>query len=86
MTQPSTTHRNIVNTVLIVMIGQVGCLSIVIIFLSVLGGLWLDNQLGTKPFLTLVLLFAGVPVSIFAMLFVARRTVAKIKAQADTEK
>ena len=71
---------------LIVMIGQVGCLTLIIILGSVFGGLWLDNMFGTKPVFTLVLLFAGIPVSVFVMLFVARRTLARLKDQADKEK
>jgi F0F1-type ATP synthase assembly protein I len=73
--------RNLVNTVLIVMVGQVGCLSLVIILASVMGGLWLDQMFGTKPALTLLLLLAGIPISIVLMLFVARKTVDKIKSQ-----
>ena len=53
---------------LIVMIGQVGCLTLVIILASVFGGLWLDNTFGTKPVFTLVLLFAGIPISVLVML------------------
>jgi F0F1-type ATP synthase assembly protein I len=78
--------RNIVNTLLIVMVGQVGCLSLVIILASVLGGIWLDKTFGTKPIFTLVLLLAGVPLSVFLMLYVARKTIAKIKSQSDTKK
>jgi F0F1-type ATP synthase assembly protein I len=78
--------HNIVNTLLIVMVGQVGCLSLVIILASVLGGLWLDKTFGTKPTFTLVFLLAGVPLSVFLMLYVARKTIAKIKSQSDTKK
>ena len=70
---------------LIVMIGQVGCLTLVIILASVFGGLWLDNTFGTKPVFTLVLLFAGIPISVFVMLYVARKTLARLKDQADQE-
>jgi F0F1-type ATP synthase assembly protein I len=77
--------RNIVNTLLIVMVGQVGCLSLVIILASVLGGIWLDKTFGTKPIFTLVLLLAGVPLSVLLMLYVARKTVAKIKSQPETK-
>ena len=70
---------------LIVMIGQVGCLTLVIILASVFGGLWLDKTFGTKPVLTLVLLFAGVPVSVLVMLVVARRTLARLKDKADKD-
>jgi len=78
--------RGILNTLLIVMIGQVGCLTLIIILASVFGGLWLDNTFGTKPVFTLALLFAGIPVSVLVMLVVARRTLARLKDQADKEK
>jgi len=77
--------RGILNTLLIVLIGQVGCLTLIIILASVFGGLWLDNTFGTKPVFTLALLFAGIPVSVFVMLVVARRTLARLKDQADKE-
>ena len=77
--------RNIINTVLIVMVGQVGCLSLVIVLLSVLGGLWLDNTFGTKPLFTLVLLLAGLPLSVLLMVYVGRKTVAKIKSQSEAK-
>jgi F0F1-type ATP synthase assembly protein I len=85
MTQSEQKGRGILNTLLIVMIGQVGCLTLVIILASVFGGLWLDNLFGTKPVFTLVLLFAGIPVSVFVMLYVARKTLARLKEQADKE-
>ena len=87
MTQSKEKGRGILNTLLIVMIGQVGCLTLVIILASVFGGLWLDKTFGTKPVFTLVLLFAGIPVSVFVMLVVARRTLARLKdkAEKDTE-
>ena len=86
MTQSEQKGRGILNTLLIVMIGQVGCLTLVIILASVFGGLWLDNMFDTKPVFTLVLLFAGIPVSVFVMLFVARRTLTRLKEQAEKEK
>ncbi len=85
MTQSEQKGRGILNTLLIVLIGQVGCLTLIIILASVFGGLWLDNQFGTKPFFTLVLLFAGIPVSIIVMLVVARRTLARLKEQAEKD-
>lgn len=86
MAQSENKGRGILNTLLIVMIGQVGCLTLVIILASVFGGLWLDNLLGTKPILTLALLFAGIPISVIVMLLVARRTLARLKDQAEKEK
>ena len=78
MAQSEDKGRGILNTLLIVMIGQVGCLTLIIILASVFG---------TKPVITLVLLFTGIPISVFVMLFVARRTLARMKekAEKDTE-
>ena len=86
MTQSEQKGRGILNTLLVVMIGQVGCLTLVIILASVFGGLWLDKTFGTKPVFTLALLFAGIPVSVFVMLYVARRTLTRLKKQAEQEK
>ena len=83
MAQTEDKLRNIINTVLIVMVGQVGCLTLVIILASVFGGLWLDKTFNTKPLFTLILLFAGIPLSVLLMLAVARRTVARIKSNAE---
>jgi F0F1-type ATP synthase assembly protein I len=85
MAQMDKNPRNVINTVLIVMVGQVGCLSLVIILLSVLGGLWLDNTFGTKPLFTLILLLAGIPLSVLLMVYVGRKTVAKIKSQSEAK-
>jgi len=85
MAQSEQKGRSILNTLLIVLVGQVGCLTLVIILASVFGGLWLDKTFGTKPVFTLVLLFAGIPVSVFVMLTVARRTLARLKDKAENE-
>ena len=85
MAQSGQKGRNILNSLLIVMIGQVGCLTLVIILASVFGGLWLDRTFGTKPVFTLVLLLAGVPISVFVMLIVARRTLARLKDKAEKD-
>ena len=86
MTQTKQTNRqNMVYTLLVVMIGQVGCLTIAVILASVFGGLWLDNTFGTKPVFTLVLLFAGIPLSVFLMMFAARKTLARLKEKYEAE-
>lgn len=69
------------NTFLIILIGQMGCLTLVVIALSVLAGLWLDNNFHTKPIFTLVLLLAGVPVSVILMVYVGRRSLERFKLQ-----
>ena len=86
MTQSEQQGRSALTTLLIVLIGQVGCLTLIIILASVFAGMWLDNMLGTKPVITLVLLFAGIPISVLVMLVVARRTLARIKTETEKEK
>ena len=85
MAQSDNNRQNMISTLLIVVIGQVGCLTLVVILASVFGGLWLDNIFGTKPVFTLVLLFAGIPLSVFLMLYVSRKTLARLKDQYETE-
>ncbi|MCE9647974.1 MAG: AtpZ/AtpI family protein [Chloroflexi bacterium] len=85
MAQSDENRRNMVSTLLIVVIGQVGCLTLAVILASVFGGLWLDNTFGTKPVFTLVLLFAGIPLSVFLMLYVSRKSLARLKEKYETE-
>ncbi len=63
------------------MIGQVGCVTLVIVILVILLGLWLDQRLGTRPVLTLILVFGSIPVTIFTMLFLVRKGVDRIKGK-----
>ena len=85
MAQSERKGRKILSTLLIVMVGQVGCLTLIIILASVFGGLWLDNRFDTKPIFTLVLLLAGVPISVLVMIVVSRRTLARLKEEAEKD-
>ena len=85
MAQSEQKGGGILTNLLIVLVGQVGCLTLVIILASVFGGLWLDKIFGTKPMITLVLLFAGIPLSVLVMLSVARRTLARLKDKAEKD-
>jgi len=85
MAQSDNNRQNMVTTLLIVVIGQVGCLTLVVILASVFGGLWLDNTFGTKPVFTMVLLLAGIPLSVILMLYVSRKALARLKEKYETE-
>ena len=71
-------RRGILKNLLIVLVGQVGCITLVVILLSVRIGLWLDAYFQTRPLYTLVLVFAGIPLSVLLMLVVARRTLSRL--------
>ena len=55
--------------------GEVGCLTLFIVLISVFGGLWLDNLLGTKPVITVILVLASAPLSLALTFWVAMRAV-----------
>ena len=85
MTQSEQKGRSILTNLLIVLIGQMGCLTLIIILASVFGGLWLDKIFDTKPVITLALLFAGIPVSVLLMLNVGRKTLARMQDKLEKE-
>lgn len=59
--------------------GQVGCVTLVIVFGALFGGLWLDRMLNVRPLFTILLLLGSVPVTIFIMFRLALGAIAKIK-------
>ncbi|HEB64594.1 MAG TPA: AtpZ/AtpI family protein [Chloroflexi bacterium] len=84
MSEPQQEHNDknqyTSNLALAAVSGQVGCLTLVIIFVALLGGLWLDSLFQTKPLFTIILLIASVPVDVIAMLWVVRKATGKIKS------
>ena len=59
--------------------GQVGLLTLGVIFVALFAGLWLDNQMGTKPMFTIILLIASVPLTVFIMFRVVRKATNRIQ-------
>jgi F0F1-type ATP synthase assembly protein I len=71
--------RYAMNLTLASIAGQVGCLTLVIIFVALFAGLWLDRYLDTKPLFTIVFLIGSVPVTLFLMFRVVRAATSRIK-------
>jgi F0F1-type ATP synthase assembly protein I len=80
MTESNKDPKSTFNTVIVVMVSQVGCLTLVIILASLFAGLWLDRTFDTKPLFTLILMLAGIPLSVVLMLTLARKSIAKIES------
>jgi len=59
--------------------GEVGCLTLIIVLGAVIGGLWLDRLLGTKPLFTVFLVLASAPLSLVLTFWIAKRAVNPIK-------
>ncbi len=55
-------------TAMMGLLGQVGCVTLVLVLVALAAGLWLDSRFDTRPVFTLVLLLASVPFSILLMI------------------
>lgn len=55
--------------------GEVGCLTLIIVFAAVFGGLYLDKLLNTKPFLTILFVLGSAPLALVLTFWVAKRAV-----------
>jgi F0F1-type ATP synthase assembly protein I len=62
--------------------GQIGCVTLVIVLVAAFGGIWLDNLLGTKPFLTIILILGAAPLSLFLTYLMAVRAINKVNQPA----
>jgi F0F1-type ATP synthase assembly protein I len=85
MAQSGPQRNKVLWTLLVVLVGQVGCITLAVILASVFAGLWLDAHFHTRPILTLVLLVAGIPVSVLLMLQVGRKTLARLIDEKEKE-
>ena len=45
--------------------GQIGCVTVILVLVAAFGGIWLDNILGTKPLITIVLILGAAPLSLY---------------------
>lgn len=66
------------NLTLAAVAGQVGCLTLLVIFFALFGGLWLDNRFQTRPLFTIILMIGSVPVTLVAMFLVVRATTSRM--------
>lgn len=79
-------QRRLLRYTLIGIIGQVGCLTILIILGAVFAGLWLDRYFQTNRLITFVLVIASIPVSLLVMFFVVRTGLARLKPRLTDNK
>lgn len=61
-------------------LGQVGCLTLLIILVALVAGLWLDNQLHTRPLFVLVLVLGSIPLALVLMFRIVLAVAPKIQA------
>jgi F0F1-type ATP synthase assembly protein I len=75
----------VINLTMAALVGQVGCLTLIIVLGAVFGGLYLDQRFDSRPWFTLVLVLGSIPISLAVMFFVARAAIRKIKTQSNPQ-
>ena len=85
MSQPENRSNNRFNTILATVVGQVGCLTPVILLGALFVGLWLDRQFETKPLFTILFIVGSAPVSVFVLYRIVRTATAKLKTDTQVE-
>ena len=79
MSQPENRSSDRFNTILVTVVGQVGCLTPIILLGALFAGLWLDRQFETKPLFTILFIVGSAPVSVFVLYRIVRMATAKLK-------
>lgn len=54
---------------------QVGCVTVLIVIAALVGGLWLDKQLDSKPMFTIVFVLGSAPLSLLLTFWMAMRQI-----------
>jgi hypothetical protein len=62
--------------------GQIGCVTLVVVLVAAFGGIWLDDLLGTKPLLTVILILGAAPLSLFFTYLMATKALNKVNLPA----
>jgi F0F1-type ATP synthase assembly protein I len=72
-----------VNMTVIALVGQVGCLTLLIVLGAVFLGMWIDSRMNSRPVGTIILVVVSVPIAIFVMLKVVRGTLRKLGLESN---
>ena len=72
-------QQYVYNLTMAAVAGQVGCLTLVIIFGALIGGLWLDRSFATKPLFTILFMVASMPVTLYVMFRVVQGATGRIR-------
>jgi hypothetical protein len=65
--------------------GEVGCITLFIVIIALIAGLWLDRTLDTRPAFTLLLLLGSAPFSLFLTFWVAKRSIQRMTGNPSQE-
>lgn len=89
MNPKKTQKTPVYSTIVALLLGQIACVTLVLLGLAIAGGLFIDNRMGTKPAWTLIFVGISVPISVVLMLWIVRKALAKLNSDSnpnDTDK
>lgn len=86
MKQNQQQHLNYLAPLLATVVGQVGCITVLLIGLALGAGLLLDKFLGTKAIFTVLFMVGSVPVALYVIVRVSLSTVARTQQLIDSQK
>jgi F0F1-type ATP synthase assembly protein I len=75
--------QNPFSMTLAVVVGQVGCVTLVVILGAILFGIWLDGRFQTKPIFTIGLAIASIPVTLVAMIWIVRSATSRLQVKSN---
>lgn len=78
--------QKLINLTVAGIVSQVGCITLLIIIGALFLGLYLDGKFDTRPWFTIGIILASIPVSLAVMFFIVRITLKKLKPINPTQK
>jgi F0F1-type ATP synthase assembly protein I len=82
--EPSKQKQPVNNLAIFSIGGQVGCATLLVVFLALFVGIGLDRLLDTKPLFTIIFVLGSAPLALIITFWLAMRTVKSINPQ-ETE-
>lgn len=67
------------NMILAAVVGQVGCITPVILLGALFAGLWLDRYLESKPFFTILFIVGSGPISVIVLYRIVKSATSRLK-------
>jgi F0F1-type ATP synthase assembly protein I len=84
--EPSVGKKAVNNIALFSVGAQVGCATLLVVFISLFVGIGLDKLLGTKPLFTIILILGSAPLALFLTFWLAMRAVKSVNPQEPEQK
>ena len=90
MNEPKETGKNrrqyAINLTMAAVAGQVGCITLVIVFGALIAGLLIDRWFSTKPLFTILFMIASMPVTLYVMYRVVEGATRRIRPVVEKNK